>query len=236
MFIYNYMVYERLTPEERRAKNQKRRWERVHPGVVWPGYVESPETREKKVKNKIGENNHNYGKPGTMLGKHHTDKAKRNTGKALSGENNFWFGTRGPLEGKPNPMLGKHHTEEACKIIGILNRQSFLDKQWYGSVTYQDLKRYCILFNDDFKERCRAYWGYKSVLSDKTQSENDPIGGKNSEIIRPPCLLSEESLLWVGRGLTGVLCHDKSRYRRKTQHGKAQYRWRSQQICSSNPL
>lgn len=37
------------------------------------------------------------------------------------------------------------------------------DARWYGCVTYYDVPKYCEKFNANFKERVRAYWGYKCV-------------------------------------------------------------------------
>ncbi len=48
---------------------------------------------------------------------------------------------------------------------------------WYGNVRYNDYKntgnKYCFLWNEDLKERIRAYWGYASVLSGKTKDDNN---------------------------------------------------------------
>jgi hypothetical protein len=74
----------------------------------------------------------------------------------------------------------KHHAEnpETAKKISRSVIKTWLDKQWYGVVTYALGRIYCVLFNDEFKERCRAYWRYKSVLEPhKTQAENI-CGGK----------------------------------------------------------
>ena len=35
---------------------------------------------------------------------------------------------------------------------------------WYGSVRYNKDKKYCNKFDYDFKERARAYWGWRCVL------------------------------------------------------------------------
>ena len=88
-----------------------------------------------------------------------------------------------------DPEVGRHLSEAARKYYkdhpergtkhGETLKKLFLDKQWYGSVTYKEPKKYCVLFNSDFKERCIAYWGNKSVLSSKTRAEN---GKKNRQL------------------------------------------------------
>ena len=40
---------------------------------------------------------------------------------------------------------------------------------WYGNVKYPDQK-YCEKFDDDFKERVRAYWGWECVVCGKAES------------------------------------------------------------------
>ena len=44
---------------------------------------------------------------------------------------------------------------------------------WYGNIIYHDdlkhSREYCELWNEDLKERIRAYWGYVSALSGKSE-------------------------------------------------------------------
>ena len=71
------------------------------------------------------------GKPGPNLGKTFTDQTKAKMSKA---------------------HLGKPRSSEACGKISESVRKIWLDKQWYGVVTYTLGRIYCILFNAEFKE------------------------------------------------------------------------------------
>jgi hypothetical protein len=50
---------------------------------------------------------------------------------------------------------------EFSKKLSAAIIKTFVDKSWYGSVVYYDKKDYCEKFNDNLKERVRAYWDYK---------------------------------------------------------------------------
>jgi len=43
---------------------------------------------------------------------------------------------------------------------------------WYGNVKYITPPQYCEKFNDDFKERCRAYWNWECVVCGKPEPIN----------------------------------------------------------------
>jgi DNA-binding transcriptional regulator GbsR (MarR family) len=45
---------------------------------------------------------------------------------------------------------------------------------WYGAVKYER-EKYCELWTPELRERIRAYWGDKSVLSGKTKEQNGNI-------------------------------------------------------------
>lgn len=53
----------------------------------------------------------------------------------------------------------------------IEQREKFVGGFWYGSVKYDSDVKYCEKFNFDFKERVRAYWGYKCFECGKPQSK-----------------------------------------------------------------
>lgn len=40
-------------------------------------------------------------------------------------------------------------------------QKAHIDSLWYGDVKYNDGPQYCEKFNREFKERVRAYWGYR---------------------------------------------------------------------------
>lgn len=74
--------------------------------------------------------------------------------------------------------IDRFASTESRKKASDATKQQYLDRCWYGSVTYNDRPKYCILFNKEFKERCRAFYGYKSVLSGKTMMEQSKNKGK----------------------------------------------------------
>jgi group I intron endonuclease len=75
-----------------------------------------PYTLAKLSEIRSGEKNWAYGKPGTMLGKHHSDEAKKKMskdrlGKPKSKEHRESI-SRSRM-GKPSPTLGKHFSDES---------------------------------------------------------------------------------------------------------------------------
>jgi hypothetical protein len=76
------------------------------------------------------------------------------------------------LEKISKASIDRFATKESRNKASERTRQIYLDHRWYGNVTYNDRDKYCFLFGEYFKERCRAFDGYKSVLSGKTKKEN----------------------------------------------------------------
>ena len=52
-----------------------------------------------------------------------------------------------------------------CKVIALSGEHS---PMWKGGISYEP---YCILFNKEFKERVRAFWGNKCPVCGKTEEE-----------------------------------------------------------------
>jgi len=50
--------------------------------------------------------------------------------------------------------------------------ESWVGGFWYGNVKYSTRPQYCEKFNDDFKERCRAYWNWECVVCGIPESED----------------------------------------------------------------
>lgn len=73
---------------------------------------------------------------------------------ATSGENNPMFGRRG----KDSPLYGR--------FIGDKN------PMWRGGVSFEP---YCVKFNREFKNRVRAFFGYRCVECGKTTEENGQL-------------------------------------------------------------
>lgn len=70
--------------------------------------------------------------------------------------------------GKNNPVFRHEDTIQKIREFRILSTHDI----WYGGVTYDDgRKNYCEKWNDDLRERIRAFWGYRSPLSQRTAKD-----------------------------------------------------------------
>lgn len=148
--VYTAEEYSKVSP-----KNRSKIWVESSPGQPLLVYKSSPLTREKLRNRLVSE--------GTR-----TKISESNRKTWLDRQ---WYGIVKYVNSLPRPHIpmGKETKAKLSKSV----KKAWLDKQWYGSVAYLLGQIYCILFNAEFKERCRAYWGYRSVLPPyKTQSEN----------------------------------------------------------------
>jgi hypothetical protein len=122
-------------------------------------------------------------------GKHLSEDHRRKLSEAITGEKHPLFGKHLPEEtrrkmseantGEKHPNYGKHLPEETRRKLSEANtgeknplfgkplsedhRIKLLDAGrgiWYGNATEQP---YCDLFNEEFKERVRAFYGYACV-------------------------------------------------------------------------
>lgn len=68
-----------------------------------------------------------------------------------------------------NPSRKKEMSEYL--IARYTNDVTFVESMvggfWYGNVRYTKPPRYCEKFDNDFKERCRAFWGWECVVCGK---------------------------------------------------------------------
>ena len=119
-----------------------------------------------------GKRNHRFGKTPS-----HETKNKiidGNKGKKRSEEIRLKMHEAQSKRFKKNkpPMLGKHHTEETKKKMSKIHMGLHLgDKSpnWRGGISFEP---YCILFNDEFKERVREYFGRCCYICNKNEIEN----------------------------------------------------------------
>lgn len=128
--------------------------------------VISPEQRKKisdSMKGKrVGSNN-------PMYGTHASEETRRKMSEAQKGKNHPMFGKHHSEESKQK--MRKSHTpmsEETRKNLGK-NRLGEKSHNWKGGISFEP---YCPKFNDEFKERVRAFFGYRCVECGKTQEEN----------------------------------------------------------------
>ena len=71
------------------------------------------------------------------------------------------------------------------ELTGSRSLETRIGGFWYGSVRNDsgrtpDERKYCELWNEDLKERIRAYWGYASVLSGKIEIQTRSDGFPHS--------------------------------------------------------
>jgi hypothetical protein len=117
-----------------------------------------------------------------FFGKHHTEETKelqREAGKKFrhnqeskdqisrnqQGEKNHNFGISIPIETRQRMSLS-HRTEK--NLLQTVERK--LGGFWYGNVRYYDGPQYCEKFNENLKERVRAFFGYRCVECGAPQS------------------------------------------------------------------
>lgn len=89
-----------------------------------------------------------------------------------------------PLSHKKNSDALKNHHKEHPETRTKLSQSRinfYLSHCWYGCVTYRSPEKYCVLFNNEFKERCRAFDGYKSVISGVPEDQHI-VNGKQRKL------------------------------------------------------
>jgi hypothetical protein len=151
----------------------------------------SEETRKKISESKKGENH-------PLWGKHRTDEVKKAIGDAHRGEKNKFFGKplpedvkekiRAATSGEKNHNYGKPMPEEvkakiAAAHFGMKTPEDTRIKMheaqkgekahaWKGGISYEP---YCPKFNKEFKERVRAFFGYKCQICGHVWKEGEHI-------------------------------------------------------------
>lgn len=114
---------------------------------------------------KKGEKNPLYGKKGKdshCFGKHLSEETKQKIS-----DNHADF------RGKNSSFYGKHHTKETKEKISRTRKENGLsvgafNPNWRGGTSFEP---YCILFNEEFRERVREFWDRKCVICGKTETE-----------------------------------------------------------------
>lgn len=75
-----------------------------------------------------------------------------------------------------------HHTEEAKEKLRVARikqrdtkRKKIADSWWYGNVKYPIRYDYCEKFNEDLKERVRAFWHYRCFECEQPAFKGNPL-------------------------------------------------------------
>lgn len=115
---------------------------------------------------------------------------------------------REAVTGKKNHMYGKSHTEETKQKMheAQLGEKS---RFWQGGISFEP---YCILFNEDFKERVREYWNRKCVICNKNEKKNNQKLSVHHVIYNKEACCDESLPLFVALCKS---CHSKTNYHRE---------------------
>ena len=102
------------------------------------GRLHTEEELKKMSEAQNGEKNHYFGK-------HHSEETRRKMSEAQKGKHGYW--------------TGKKHSPQTRKKMSE-SRKGEKSYYWKGGISFEP---YCPLFNDEFKERVRAFFDYKCV-------------------------------------------------------------------------
>jgi len=114
----------------------------------------SEETRRKMSEAHKGKNNHNYGKRLSKEQREKLREANSNPSEEMR-------------QRSREANLGKHHTEETRKKMSIAQSGPNYPN-WQGGISFEP---YCPKFNNEFKERVRAFFEYRCVECGSSQAE-----------------------------------------------------------------
>ncbi len=195
------------------------------------GRIVSQSTREKISQANMGEKH-------PMWGKHHTEETRRKMSISHIGREQHSEETRRKIseanKGKKHPMFGKHQSEETRKKIsengsgkgmkGKHHTEETKEKiskiriergrsvgknnpNWKGGASFG---QYCIKFNENFKERVRAFFDYQCAEC------GTPQNGKKLDVHHVN--FNKNSCCDSSSPLFVALCHPchaKSQFRRE---------------------
>jgi hypothetical protein len=191
------------TPGFSLSEEQKKQLSESHKGKH-----HSEETKKKiSVANK-GENNY-------LFGKHLSEETKNKISRANSGINHPLFGTHRSEETKRKQSISCSHpksvprTEEHKRKIGLKNKGE-KSGNWKGGISYEP---YCPLFNEEFKERVRAYFGYQCQMCGHIWQEGEiKLTVHHVNYRKNSCCDPEIKPLFVP--VCSGSCHGKTNYHR----------------------
>lgn len=119
-------------------------------------------------------------------GKHHSEETRKKIGEAQKGEKSYYYGKHlseetirkisETLKGEKNPNYGKHLSDEQRRKLSEVHKGIQAGENnpaWKGGISFEP---YCVLFNREFKERIREFWGRKCGLC------GDPENGRKLDV------------------------------------------------------
>ena len=89
-------------------------------------------------------------------GKHHSEETKQKMSDSHIG-----------IEGENSSMFGKHHSKETKQRMHEA-RKGENNPRWLGGVSFEP---YCLLFDENFKERVREFFNRTCYLCGRTEAE-----------------------------------------------------------------
>lgn len=122
--------------------------------------------RETMKGTRIGVNHPRYGM-------HHSEETKKKISSSNLGMRRHWNEeSKKKLSisksGKNNPLFEKKLPEELKIKMGMYSRNLERAPNWQGGISFEP---YCPKFNKEFKERVRAFFGYKCVECGLSEGE-----------------------------------------------------------------
>ncbi|MFA5715660.1 MAG: NUMOD3 domain-containing DNA-binding protein [Candidatus Paceibacterota bacterium] len=128
------------------------------------GRPKSEEHRKRISEAKMGENNPNFGKPSPKRGTHLTEEHRRKLSEAKKGKRH----SDATKEKLSAAMKGRSFTEETRRKMSEAKKGE-KGPAWKGGISFEP---YCPKFNNEFKERVRAFFGHKCVECGMSEEEN----------------------------------------------------------------
>lgn len=169
----------------------------------------SDETLKKLREAHRGEKNGRYGKP---VSEETREKIRRaNTGHTLTEEQRKKIGES--HKGEKHHNFGKHLSEDVRKKISKSLTGKYAGERcynWQGGISYEP---YCVKFNDEFRERVRAFFGYTCQLCGHVwQPDEKKLAVHHVNFRKDACCAEDVTPLFVP--LCHQPCHTKTNYNR----------------------
>jgi len=130
--------------------------------------------------------------------RHHSEETKQKIRKSQEGEKGYWY--------------GKHPSEETRQKLCVIKKGKYCGENnpnWQGGISFEP---YCILFNDELKERVREFWNRKCVICGRGETENGKKLSVHHVLYNKNTCCDNSTPLFV---VLCTHCHMKTNYNRK---------------------
>lgn len=159
-----------------------------------------------------GEKHPQYGKHSWSKGKHFSEDHCKKIGDAQRGEKNHRFGKHNSPDHRLKVSLaltGCTRSIETRKKVSIANTKEN-HPNWKGGISFEP---YCPKFNNEFKERVRAFFGYTCQLCGHVWQEGEvKLSVHHVNYNKKACC--EQKIIPLFVPVCSGKCHLKTNYRR----------------------